>query len=192
MNPNLKFFYWSIYPNFVLHVHIFLTSSSQNTLIVISCNVLLQIIIHLVHMTTVLLLIFNLYNIILIIINYSNDVQMCSELFNIFKWKDNWLWALFKNSRPWFLFLQLNLIFLKSCWSYRMFYLFILLMFFIIFWYWPPVREVCPNYEVVDFQPCTLTTTDAINQRNFIWNSLRNEGDPIFTAKIELYPRWWL
>ena len=26
--------------------------------------------------------------------------------------------------------------------------------------YWPPVREVCLNYEVVDFQPWTLTTPD--------------------------------
>ena len=27
-------------------------------------------------------------------------------------------------------------------------------------WYWPPVFEVSPNYEVVDFQPRKLTTTD--------------------------------
>ena len=27
-------------------------------------------------------------------------------------------------------------------------------------WYWPPVCDVCPNYEVVDFQPQTLTTLD--------------------------------
>ena len=27
-------------------------------------------------------------------------------------------------------------------------------------WYWPPVREVCHNYEVVEFQPWTLTTPD--------------------------------
>ena len=26
--------------------------------------------------------------------------------------------------------------------------------------YWPPVREVCLNYEVMDFQPRTLTTPD--------------------------------
>ena len=26
--------------------------------------------------------------------------------------------------------------------------------------YWPPVCEVCPNYEVVEFQPRTLTTPD--------------------------------
>ena len=26
--------------------------------------------------------------------------------------------------------------------------------------YWPPVREVCPNYEVVEFQLWTLTTPD--------------------------------
>ena len=26
--------------------------------------------------------------------------------------------------------------------------------------YWPPVREVCPNYEAVMFQPWTLTTPD--------------------------------
>ena len=27
-------------------------------------------------------------------------------------------------------------------------------------WYWPPVREFCPNCEVVEFQPQTLTTPD--------------------------------
>ena len=27
-------------------------------------------------------------------------------------------------------------------------------------WYWPPVHEVCPNYEVVEVQPLTLTTPD--------------------------------
>ena len=26
--------------------------------------------------------------------------------------------------------------------------------------YWPPVREVCPNYVVVEFQPRTINTTD--------------------------------
>ena len=27
-------------------------------------------------------------------------------------------------------------------------------------WYWPPVYGVCPNCEVVEFQPRTLTTPD--------------------------------
>ena len=29
-----------------------------------------------------------------------------------------------------------------------------------LFFYWPPVREVCPNYEVVMFQPRTGTPPD--------------------------------
>ena len=30
-------------------------------------------------------------------------------------------------------------------------------------WYWPPVREVCPNYYVVEFRPRTLTTMDLLS-----------------------------
>ena len=27
-------------------------------------------------------------------------------------------------------------------------------------WFWPPVHELCPNYEVVEFQPRTVTPTE--------------------------------
>ena len=45
-------------------------------------------------------------------------------------------------------------------------------------WYWPPVCEVCPNYEVAEFQNWTLTTTD-LGYFAYCYVQLLNSTHPI-------------
>ena len=46
--------------------------------------------------------------------------------------------------------------------------------------YWPSVREVCPNYEVVVFQPLTLTTPDLASVAYCYIAYLLNPPHPLF------------
>ena len=53
--------------------------------------------------------------------------------------------------------------------------------------YWPPVREVCPNYEVAMFQPSKLTTPDLGFVAYFFTAYLLNPTQPLFLL-FNVYP----
>ena len=62
------------------------------------------------------------------------------------------------------------------------------IMYYCCCWYWPPVREVCPNYEVAEFQPWTSTTLDLGSVANCYIHLLKPPRPPLLTYKV-LYPQ---
>ena len=49
---------------------------------------------------------------------------------------------------------------------YNLFHLLHVLPYLLLLLSWPLVREVCPNYEVLMFQPCTGTSLDLYSVAN--------------------------
>ena len=54
--------------------------------------------------------------------------------------------------------------------------------------YCPPVREVCPNHEVVMFQSRTVTTLKPIPCRLFLYSLLLNPPLPLLLPS-DVFPR---
>ena len=51
-------------------------------------------------------------------------------------------------------------------------------------WYCPSVHEVCPNYEVVDFQPQTLTTMELGSLSHFYIHLLNPTHPPLLPSDV--------